>query len=113
MTAPSGTPRPSVSSERLTPRFPRSVGLGPVFPPTQRRFPHRPIQCKPFPVDADQVIIGQQAFTPERLEHAGLSPFLKTPVRRGGRADICLPQRVPLASRPSTKKIASIAAPSG
>jgi hypothetical protein len=31
ITAASGTPRPSVSTERLTPRLPRSVGLGPVF----------------------------------------------------------------------------------
>jgi hypothetical protein len=37
MVAPRGTPRPSVSTERFTPRLPRSVGLGPVFPPAQRR----------------------------------------------------------------------------
>lgn len=38
MVTPIGTPRPSVSTERLTPRSPRSVRLGLVFP-------HRAAPC--------------------------------------------------------------------
>ena len=37
---PTGTPWASVSRLRLTPRLPRSVGLAPVFFPTQGRFGH-------------------------------------------------------------------------
>ena len=33
--SPTGIPRPSVNRLRLTPVLPRSVGLGPVFPPAQ------------------------------------------------------------------------------
>ena len=87
ITAPRGTPRPSVSSERLTPRLPRSVGLGPVFSPTERRLAHRPVQCQPRPVNAPQRVIGQQPLAPERREHTGRQPFLEAPVGRGGRAD--------------------------
>src|SRR5918911_4078425 len=93
--APSGTPRPSVSTRRFTPRLPRSVGLRPVFPPTQRRLAHRPVQGQPGPIDPLQSVIGQQALAPERLEHAGSYPLLEAPVRRGGRADRRLAQRIP------------------
>jgi hypothetical protein len=33
-----GCPRPSVSSERFVPTLPRSVGLGPVFSPSNGAF---------------------------------------------------------------------------
>src|SRR5918992_4369768 len=97
ITAPRGTPRPSVSSERLTPRLPRSVGFGPGFPPAQRRLADRPIQCQPRPIDAGERVVGQQPVAPERLEHPGGDPLLEAPVRRGGRADPRLLQRIPLA----------------
>ena len=99
MVAPSGTPRPSVGTERFTPRLPRSVGLRPVFPPAQRRLAHRPVQRQPGPVDAAKGVVGQQPFAPERLEHPGSQPLLEAPVRRGGRADRGLSQGVPLAAR--------------
>src|SRR3954468_22476049 len=80
ITTPRGTPRPSVSNERLTPLLPRSVGLRPVFFPTQRRLAHRPVQRQPRPVNAPQHVIGQQPLAPERGKHARLDPFLKAPV---------------------------------
>src|SRR3954452_20037364 len=80
ITAPRGTPRASVSSERLTPRLPRSVGLQPVFFPTQRRLAHRSVQRQPCPLNAVQRVIGQQPCAPERCEHARLDPFLKAPM---------------------------------
>src|SRR3954466_14405731 len=100
ITAPRGTPRPSVSNERLTPRLPRSVGLGPVFFPTERRLAHRSVQCQPLPVNAPQRVIGQQSLAPERREHTGRQPFLEAPVGRGGRTDRGFAQRVPLTPRP-------------
>src|SRR6185436_11013803 len=83
ITAPRGTPRPSVSSERLTPRLPRSVGLRPVFSPPSGAF-HRSVQCQPLPVNAPQRVIGQQSLAPERREQTGRQPFLEAPVGRGG-----------------------------
>src|SRR3954468_20141027 len=100
ITAPRGTPRPSVSSERLTPRLPRLVGLGPVFSPPPRWLGPRALQCQPRPVKAPQPVIGQQALAPERREHTGRQPFLEAPVGRGGRTDRGLAQRVPLTPRP-------------
>src|SRR3712207_4010246 len=81
MVAPSGTPRPSVSTERFTPRLPRSVGLrlrriAAGFPPAQRGLAHRPVQRQPGPVDAPQRVVGQQALAPERRGHAGRDPLL-------------------------------------
>ena len=74
---PTGTPLPSTSSERLVPLLARSVGLGPVFFPTQRRLALRPVQRQPRPVDADQCIVGQKPLTPERREYPRLRPFLE------------------------------------
>src|SRR6476620_41326 len=96
ITAPRGTPRPSVSNERLTPCLPRSVGLRPVFFPTQRRLAHRSVQRQPCPIDALQRVIGQQSRAPERGEYARPDPFLKAPMRRGGRADTSLAQDIPM-----------------
>src|SRR5436305_15114532 len=55
MATPSGTPAPSVSTERLTPDFARSVGFGPVFFPAQWRFGHRPVDALELPLNAFQV----------------------------------------------------------
>src|ERR1700712_5560846 len=82
MTTPSGTPRPSVSTDRLTPRLARSVGLGPVFPPTEGRLAHCPVQRQPGPVDADQTVIGQKPLAPERREHSGFGPLLEAAMCR-------------------------------
>jgi len=48
---PMGTPCPSVNNDRLTPAFPRSVGLGAGFLPSPG---HRPIHPQPRPVHALQ-----------------------------------------------------------
>jgi hypothetical protein len=98
--APRGTPRPSVGTERFTPRLPRAVGLGPVFPPAERGLAHRPVQRQPRPIDAAKGVVGQQPLAPERLEHPGRDPLLEAPVGRGRRADARLSQGVPLAPRP-------------
>ena len=74
----SGTPRPSISVERLTPSLPRSVGFFPVFFPTQRRLGHRPVHALPFPVDAFQLVVFGQSELPEFLEHAQLAPTLES-----------------------------------
>src|SRR5580693_2561461 len=62
--AASGTPRPSTSTERLTPSLPRSVGFFPVFFPTQRRLRCRPVHTLPLPVDPLQIVILYQGELP-------------------------------------------------
>lgn len=98
MTTPTGTPRPSVRTERLTPRLPRSVGLRPVLPPTQGRLAHGSVQRQPRPIDPDQIVVGQQALPPERLEHPGPRPVLEPAMGPGRGADPGGGERVPLAS---------------
>ncbi len=78
--------------------MPRSVGLGPVFSPTQGRLGHRPVGRQPLPVDPGQPVVGQQPQAPELVEHAGLDPFGEAPVGRGLRADPGGAQRAPLAA---------------
>src|SRR5437879_901496 len=68
---PMGTPRPSVWSDRLVPLLPRSVGLGPVIFPPERRLGHHPIQRLPLPVDADLGIVLPQPRGPELAEDPG------------------------------------------
>src|SRR4051794_4975351 len=92
-----GTPRPSISVDRLTPTLPRSVGFFPVFFPTQRRLGHRPVHALPFPIDAFQVIVLGQSELPEFLVHTPLHPLLKVCMDRAARAE--LPRhRLPLAA---------------
>src|SRR4051812_18484979 len=93
-----GTPRASVTTERLVPSFPRSVGLGPVFFPTQGSFGHRSIGRQPLPIDPDKSIIGQQPLPSKFIEHTGLDPFREAPVSRGLRADPGGAQRTPLTT---------------
>src|SRR3954469_14790665 len=82
MAAPNGTPRPSISVERLTPSLPRSVGFLPVFFPAQRRFGHRPVHTLPLPVDSFQVVVFNQGELPQLLEHTSFHPRLKIGVNR-------------------------------
>jgi hypothetical protein len=70
--------------------------LGPVFFPSQRSFGHRTIQGQPAPVDLVQRLQRQQPHAPELLEHSGLRPLLKAPVRRAARADARRIERIPL-----------------
>src|SRR5215469_5055282 len=74
---PIGKPCPWVSRLRLTPLLPRSVGLGPVFSPTQRSLGHCPIHREPLPVNATQLIKLVESGLPELEEDSRLYPFLK------------------------------------
>src|SRR5512135_171388 len=78
---PKGTPRPSVSSERLVPDLARSVGLGPVFPPTERGLGHRPVQALPLPLDALQFVVLVQGDAPEVSEDPLGGPLLEVVVQ--------------------------------
>src|SRR3954464_2617149 len=91
-----GTPRASVTTERLVPSLPRSVGLGPVFFPTPRSLGHRSVGRQPLPVDPDQPVIAQQSLPPELVEHPRL--FGEAPVGRRLRADPGGAQCAPLAA---------------
>ena len=93
-----GMPPPSVSRVRFVPHLARSVGLGPVFPPAQRRFGHRAVESLPLPLDACERLVGKQATVPEVAEHACLGPLLETAVRTTLRADPRGAQRFPLAA---------------
>src|SRR5713101_5728650 len=77
-TRPRGTPCPSVSRLRLTPVLPRSVGLGAVFPPTQRRLCHRSVHTQPSPVQSLQFIKLFHPRLPEFQKHPRRYPLLKT-----------------------------------
>src|SRR5438034_8193267 len=98
MATPRGTPAPSVSRLRFVPLLARSVGLGPVFSPTQRRFGHRAVECLPVPLDAVQLLVGQQAACPEFAKHSRLGPLLEAAVGGTLRADTGGIQRFPLAA---------------
>src|SRR5215211_1316961 len=97
-TTPKGTPRPSVSRLRFTPLLARSVGLGPVFPPTQGGLGHRPIQRLPRPLDPFQGVVFFQAQRPQLLKHAGFGPLLEAAMGGTAGADAGGVQRVPLAA---------------
>jgi hypothetical protein len=93
-----GTPCPSVSNDRLTPAFLRSVGLGPVFFPSERRLGHRPVHPQPFPVNALQFIELFDADLPQFQEHASRDPFLKPIISCGFGAQVRIVQRRPLTA---------------
>ena len=95
---PSGTPRQSVTTDRLTPSLPRSVGFLPVFVPAQRRLGHGSVQCLPAPSDPASRVIRLQTCFPEAMKYPTLAPFLKVPVYRAGRAELWR-QCLPLAAR--------------
>jgi hypothetical protein len=62
---------------RFTPSLARSVGLGPVFFPAERRLRHRAVHCEPRPVDPFELVVLQEAALPELKENAGVSPSLE------------------------------------
>src|SRR5438105_12884184 len=96
---PMGTPCPSVSRLRFTPLLPRSVGLGPVFSPTQWRFGHRPIHREPVPVDPADLLKLLQSCLPQLEEDSGLHPLLKAVMGRRVCTQLGLIQGLPLAPR--------------
>jgi hypothetical protein len=91
-------PRASVRRLRLVPLLARSVGLGPVFSPAQGGLGHRAIQGEPPPVNALQLLVGEQARDPELLKHPGLGPLLKAAVGAGVLADARAIQGLPGAA---------------
>src|SRR6185312_11590534 len=84
---PTGTPDASAMTLRLVPLLARSVGLGPVFFPPERRLGDGSVHGHPVPVDADELVIVQEAPAPEFLEDARLGPLHEPAVRRGVLAD--------------------------
>src|SRR3954469_12193452 len=65
-TTPMGMPCPSVNRLRLVPLLARSVGLGPVFFPAERRFGHCAVHGLPLPIEADPLVKFAHAGPPER-----------------------------------------------
>src|SRR5262245_39760002 len=95
---PSGIPCPSVSTLRLVPSLPRSVGFLPTFFPTQRGLGPSSVHRLPFPVEPLQLIILQQPLLPEPLKHLRRPPCLKAVMDRTRSAEAAR-QRFPLAPR--------------
>ena len=96
--SPTGIPWASVNRLRLTPRLPRSVGLGPVFSPAQGRLGHGPIQAQPTPVQTLQFVIAFQSHPPKLQEYPGGDPFLKAQMGGGAGANARCVQGFPLAA---------------
>src|SRR3990170_8898399 len=101
---PSGTPRQSVTTDRLTPSLPRSVGFLPVFFPAQRRLGHGSVQCLPTPSDPASHVIRLQTCFPEAMKYPALAPFLEVPMHRAGRAERWRPWPSPVARDRPTQK---------
>ena len=95
---PNGTPRLSVSIDRLVPSLPRSVGFLPVFFPTQRRFGHRSVHTLPIPLNALEFIVFQERRFPKLAKDARCGPLLKVTMQRTSRT-ILLGNGFPLAAR--------------
>ena len=85
---PIGTPRASVTTDRLTPSLPRSVGFLPVFFPAQRCLGHGTVQRLPTPADPASCIVGLQTFLPEAVEDAPSTPFLEVPMCGAWRTEL-------------------------
>src|SRR3712207_3859399 len=95
---PIGTPCPSVSTLRLTPCLPRSVGLRPVFFPPERCLRHRAIPTQPGPVNAVPVVKLRHPRLPELEKDAGCDPFLKAIMGGGLGTEVGQLQGVPLTA---------------
>ena len=104
MTTPSGTPLASVSTLRLTPRLPRSVGLRPLFFPAQGRLAHAPVCAQIPPVHPGQRVILGHRQRPQPLPDACFHPFHEPVVRRAVRTNPRRVQRPPLAAGAQQEK---------
>ncbi len=98
--SPNGIPYPSVRRLRFVPFFARSVGLGPVFFPTERGLAHRTVHREPLPVNTYQPIKGEEPLLPEFKEDTSFDPLKKAAMCARARAQPSAVQRVPLHSRP-------------
>src|SRR5688572_16515915 len=85
---PKGIPAPSVSNDRLVPDLPRSVGFGPVFPPTERSLRHGPVDALPFPLDAFEFVVFLQGQLPEFGEDALCDQQLEVAVQAASRPEL-------------------------
>jgi hypothetical protein len=88
---PTGTPDASVSRLRLVPFLARSVGLGPVFFPAERRLRHRSVHRQPVPVEAYELVVGEQPTAPKLLEDSRFGPLQESAMGRRVTAD---PRRI-------------------
>src|SRR5688500_8413465 len=93
---PMGMPSASVSRLRLEPSLARSVGLRPVFSPSEGSLAHRAIHRQPVPVDAFKLVVLQQPTLPELQEYTGGEPRLEPAKSRRRAADSGGGQGVPL-----------------
>jgi hypothetical protein len=82
----------------LTPCLARSVGFFPVFFPPEGCLGHAPVHAQPFPVDALQVVVVQQAELPHLEEDALPDPQLEAVVGGGTGAEFGGVQCLPLAA---------------
>src|SRR5215211_4343934 len=94
---PSGIPWPSVSTRRVVPSLPRSVGFLPTFSPPKRCLGHRTVHRLPFPLESLPLIVQQQSLLPAPRKHTGLPPLL-TPVMHRTGCPQAPRQRFPLAA---------------
>src|SRR2546425_2067436 len=95
---PIGTPPPSVRTWRLVPDFARSVGLGPVFFPAQRRFVQGGVGRLPRPFQALGRVIVLQQQAPHRLPDSLLHPALE-PSMHGRAGRVLARDGFPLTAR--------------
>src|SRR5437763_16561306 len=88
MTSAMGAPPPSVRTWRLVPDLARSVGFGPVFFPTQRRFVQGRVGGLPGPFQALRGVIVLEEQPPHRRPHAVVDQALEPSMNRGARNDL-------------------------
>src|SRR5687768_7524123 len=94
-----GTPRLSVSTDRLVPILARSVGFLPVFFPPERGLRHAPVDALPVPVDAQLVVVLGEGGLPEFAKHALLLPALEVAVEAAAASELRW-SGLPLATGP-------------
>lgn len=97
-----GPPSASTSKLFLVPAFPRSVGLGPVFSPTESRFVCAAIGGLPSPVKTAQLGTLRDQFGPYTLEYTVVRPYLKPVMNPTVIAELAR-NMIPLASRTQAK----------
>lgn len=96
--SPTGMPFVSVSKLLLTPFLPRSVGLGPLFFPTERSFCHGSVHRQPRPIDTFGLVILKKALFPKTMEKSLFCPVLKAPMGGAAWTDSCSIQGIPLTA---------------
>src|SRR5688572_24275721 len=76
MAMPRGIPAESLSAERLTRDFARSVGFWPVFFPAPRRFGHCAVDTLEVPLNTCQAVVLQERHVPQLAKHPAFGPLL-------------------------------------